>query len=273
MVHRAVLAALLAAAALGGLGRAAPAAGGSSLEVTYTSPTTLRVTLGGTVLQSGATIPAGTYTVDVYDDPNTGDLHPEFSLSGPGVLVDSDLGASGMGIDSLSSFGPFTFQPSSTYAIEDRELGGELVGELGRLVRRRLGEHLARKLLGRDVCEEDARDARRRRRCLRPGDAHPRRQAGDGAPRRDLPRLRPRPLAEGGPRARPGGGEDDDPQRRRGRRQGEEDARPHGGPLVPRLDPARGEELLHGPVGAGRRPRAALRRRPRTRPTSRAARR
>jgi hypothetical protein len=93
------------------------------IVVNYTA-TSLKVALGsGTPVQSGTTIPAGSYQIVVNDDPNTGDQNPNFTMSGPGVSVTSNLNSTGMGIDGSSSFGPFTLQTTSTYTIEDKTLG------------------------------------------------------------------------------------------------------------------------------------------------------
>lgn len=102
---------------------AAPAAGGS-IVVTYTTPTSLQVSLGdGTAVGSGSTIPAGSYMVTVKDDPNTGDLNPQFTINGPGVSLSNNLDSSGMGIDATSTFGPYTLATSSSYTIEDAIIG------------------------------------------------------------------------------------------------------------------------------------------------------
>jgi hypothetical protein len=91
------------------------------LNVIYTSVPSLQVKLDGDVIRSGGSLPAGSYMVLVYDD---GDYTtPRFTMSGPGVSVNSDLNSTGMGIDAPSFFGPFTFQPSSTYRIQDSNIG------------------------------------------------------------------------------------------------------------------------------------------------------
>lgn len=99
-------------------------AAAATLTITYTTPTSLQVTLpDGTAVKSGSVVPAGSYMVSVKDDPQTGDLNPNISISGPGVGLSNNLNSSGMGIDALSSFGPYTFQTSSSYSIEDSNLG------------------------------------------------------------------------------------------------------------------------------------------------------
>ena len=44
----------------------------TELYVNYTAPTAVQVTLGGTIIRSGGSIPAGLYTVIVYDDGYNG---------------------------------------------------------------------------------------------------------------------------------------------------------------------------------------------------------
>jgi hypothetical protein len=111
------------------LGLAAASGGGAAsrvdvpeLNVFYTSIPSLQVKLGdGTVVRSGGSIPAGSYQVLVYDDGDY--MTPRFTLNGPGIAVNSDLNSTGMGIDAPSFFGPFTFQASSTYRIQDTNIG------------------------------------------------------------------------------------------------------------------------------------------------------
>jgi hypothetical protein len=112
------------------LGSAAGAAGTADgvLLVTYTTATSLQVTLGdGTPVRAGSVVPAGVYSVQVKDDPNTGDQSPGFIVNGPGVNVTSNLDSSGMGIDGLSQFGPVTLQPSSSYRIGDTDLSSAVI--------------------------------------------------------------------------------------------------------------------------------------------------
>ncbi len=119
------LALALAGLALGlSIGQAgASNAAGSTLMVTYTSSKSIQVKLAdGTVVGSGTPVPAGSYTVLVYDDPNTYP-NPRFTINGPGVAVSSDLNSTGMGLDEPASLGPYTFQTSSTYTVEDTNMG------------------------------------------------------------------------------------------------------------------------------------------------------
>lgn len=96
----------------------------ASLIITYTTPTSLQVSLaGGGAVNSGTVIPAGSYMVTVNDDTSTGDLNPNLTISGPGVSLSSNLNSTGMGIDDPSTFGPYTFQTSSSYSVEDSNLG------------------------------------------------------------------------------------------------------------------------------------------------------
>jgi hypothetical protein len=125
--HRFRLAAIAALGVLA-LGASSAQADVAKIVVTYTTPTSLKVALGdGTPVPTGTTIPAGVYQIEVNDDPNTGDQKPQFTVSGPGVSVNSDLDSTGMGIDGLSSFGPFNFQTSSSYSIEDKTLGASTI--------------------------------------------------------------------------------------------------------------------------------------------------
>jgi hypothetical protein len=97
-----------------------------TLIITYTSPTSLQVTTGGTQISSGSVIPAGSYTVIVHDDtsevPNTGDLNPNLTISGPGVALSTNLEGMG-GIEDPSTFGPYNLQTNATYNIQDANLG------------------------------------------------------------------------------------------------------------------------------------------------------
>jgi hypothetical protein len=95
----------------------------STLDITYTSAKSLQVKLSdGTVAGSGTLVPAGTYMVLVYDDPGT-DPNPKLTINGPGVAVSSDLNSTGMGIDQPATLGPYTFQTSSSYTVEDTTIG------------------------------------------------------------------------------------------------------------------------------------------------------
>jgi hypothetical protein len=92
------------------------------LNVTYIGSSSLQVRLGdGTAVRSGGTIPAGSYQVLV-DDPD--DANPSFRMTGPGVsIINNDLNSSGMGIDRPATFGPFTLATSSTYTLQDSNIG------------------------------------------------------------------------------------------------------------------------------------------------------
>src|SRR5580765_4078807 len=81
------------------------------------------VTLGGTIIRSGGSIPAGLYTVIVYDDGYNSS--PRFTMSGPGVAINSDLNSTGMGVDGVSTFGPYTFPASASYTVQ--QAGGTAV--------------------------------------------------------------------------------------------------------------------------------------------------
>jgi hypothetical protein len=69
-------------------------------------------------------VPAGTYQVLVEDDDFA---TPNFKMSGPGVNITSNLDSSGMGIDHPATFGPLTLQTSSTYTLQDVNIGGSSV--------------------------------------------------------------------------------------------------------------------------------------------------
>lgn len=104
---------------IGSIGATGARAAGTTLNITYTSAKSLQVKLSdGTVTP----IPAGSYTVLVYDDPGT-DPNPKLTINGPGVSVSSDLNSTGMGIDQPATLGPYTFQPSSSYTVEDTNIG------------------------------------------------------------------------------------------------------------------------------------------------------
>ena len=96
-------------------------ADGATINVVYTTNSLQVKTDTGTVLASGTTIPAGSYTIQVYD---SGDFpNPKFSMTGPGVSVSSDLNSTGMGIDVPSTFGPFNLPTSSSFTISDSNMG------------------------------------------------------------------------------------------------------------------------------------------------------
>jgi len=119
--------ALLCALAIGGGASAgvSRAQADATLNVTYIGSASLSVKLGdGTVVRSGTVIPAGSYSITV-DDPDY--TNPKFTMSGPGVNISSDLNSTGMGIDRPATFGPYTLQTTSTYRIEDTNLGAAAI--------------------------------------------------------------------------------------------------------------------------------------------------
>ena len=153
----ALLGACGALAAATGLLATSAAAAGTTINVFYTSPTSIQVSLSdGTAVAAGSTIPAGSYQVLVYDNNNY-DTSPKFTMSGPGVSIPANnLNSTGMGIDLPTTFGPFSFQTSSSYTVSDPGIGASVTfqtsatssgSELGRLDRRRLD--LGRLDLGR----------------------------------------------------------------------------------------------------------------------------
>jgi hypothetical protein len=96
-------------------------ADGATINVVYTTSSLQVKTDTGTVISSGTTIQAGSYTIQVYD---SGDFpNPKFSMTGPGVSVSSDLNSTGMGIDVPSTFGPFNLQTTSNFTISDTNMG------------------------------------------------------------------------------------------------------------------------------------------------------
>ena len=65
--------------------------------MTYTATSLSAKLSNGTVLTSGTVVPPGPYSVVVYDagdDPN-----PQFTITGPGASVSSDLNPTGQGIE------------------------------------------------------------------------------------------------------------------------------------------------------------------------------
>ena len=110
--RRLVLAVALLAAFAAYAGDASAVDG--TLTVTYVGCTGMRV--------SPNPLPAGSYTVLVYDDDN---CKASFSLTGPGVNLTSDLDSTGMGIDHPAGpFGPYTFQAGATYTARDSNTSG-----------------------------------------------------------------------------------------------------------------------------------------------------
>jgi hypothetical protein len=59
------------------------------------------------------------------DDPDF--TNPKFTMSGPGVSISSDLNSTGMGIDRPATFGPYTLQTTSSYTIQDSNLGASAI--------------------------------------------------------------------------------------------------------------------------------------------------
>jgi hypothetical protein len=111
----------LAALVLSGLGPSVARAEGPTINVVYTT-NSLQVKLSdGTVVTGGTVIPAGSYTIQVYD---SGDFPtPKFTMSGPGVSISSDLNSTGMGLDVPTTFGPLNLQTTSSYAVSDANMG------------------------------------------------------------------------------------------------------------------------------------------------------
>lgn len=104
-------------------GTAAVRAGETELYVSYIGPSTVQVTLGGQIVRSGGSIPAGAYVVLVYDDGYN--ATPRFLMSGPGVSISSDLNSTGMGVDGVSTFGPYAFPAGASYTVQQQ--GGAAV--------------------------------------------------------------------------------------------------------------------------------------------------
>ena len=69
-------------------------------------------------MRSGATLPAGSYLVVVY---NENDTNPDFRINGPGISVSSGLNTA-MGMGDAFPLGPYTFQAGSTYQIADANM-------------------------------------------------------------------------------------------------------------------------------------------------------
>jgi hypothetical protein len=129
MTIKATLLALAGALALSGAAAARPS-DNSVIVITYNSPKAYSVTLGGTPetmggapLANGAAVPAGTYTFLVDVGPTSTPESPEFTVTGPGVSIDSNLSGAGGGVASSSSFGPYALAAGSSYTIEDKTIG------------------------------------------------------------------------------------------------------------------------------------------------------
>jgi hypothetical protein len=117
-----LVAAALAALCLSGLGSAASRVGGLTINVTYTASALQAKLSNGTVLTNGAVVPPGPYSVVVYDSGDFPD--PQFTMTGPGASVSSNLNPTGQGIEVPSTFGPFVLEPSSSYEISDAGMTG-----------------------------------------------------------------------------------------------------------------------------------------------------
>jgi hypothetical protein len=116
--RQALLALCLLALAAPPTGLSRPAAG--NLQITYVGSSSLSLSVNGSPVPAGGTVPAGSYNVLVDDADDT---NPRFQLNGPGVSIDSNLNSTGMGIDRPATFGPFTFQAGSTYTARDVNAG------------------------------------------------------------------------------------------------------------------------------------------------------
>src|SRR5690348_9052808 len=113
----AALASLVATA----LGFASSGVNGLTINVTYSSNSLQAKLSNGTALGSGTVVPPGPYSVVVYDSE---DPTPQFTMTGPGASVSSDLSPNGAGIENPVILGPFVLQPSSSYAIFDANMAG-----------------------------------------------------------------------------------------------------------------------------------------------------
>jgi hypothetical protein len=85
----------------------------------------LQVKVGGAVIRSGGSIPAGSYMVLIYDDEYP---MPDFQLTGPGVSIRTDMNSGQMGgLITPTVLGPYSFQTGATYRVEDRNIGAASV--------------------------------------------------------------------------------------------------------------------------------------------------
>jgi hypothetical protein len=98
---------------------------GLTINVTYSATSIQAKLSNGAVLNNGAVVPPGLYSVVVYDD--AADPNPAFEVSGPGASDTSDLNPNGTGIEVPVTLGPYTFEPSSTYVIADANLAGSSI--------------------------------------------------------------------------------------------------------------------------------------------------
>jgi hypothetical protein len=93
----------------------------NTLQVIYVGSSSLQLRLGdGTVVSPGGTVPAGSYQILVDDADYT---TPQFTMSGPGVSISSNLNSTGMGIDRPATFGPYALQTNATYRLQDTSMG------------------------------------------------------------------------------------------------------------------------------------------------------
>jgi len=105
--------------AIGLLAAAAAAMAANELDVTYVGSTSLTIKADdGTVVRSGATLPAGSYLIVVYDE---NDANPDFRINGPGISISSGLNTA-MGMGNAFPLGPFNFQAGSSYQITDANM-------------------------------------------------------------------------------------------------------------------------------------------------------
>jgi hypothetical protein len=95
----------------------------TELYVNYTGANSVQVTVGGQVVRSGGSIPAGLYTVLVY--VNGYNDSPRFLMSGPSVSINDNLNSTGMGVDGVSTFGPYAFPAGASYTVQQQ--GGPTV--------------------------------------------------------------------------------------------------------------------------------------------------
>jgi hypothetical protein len=116
--------ALVLCGCVAGLTAGGARADGATINVMYTTSTLQIKTDSGTVISAGTVIPAGSYTIQVYD---SGDYpNPNFTMSGPGVSVSSNLNSTGMGIDVPSTVGPLNLAINSSYTIGDSNMGARI---------------------------------------------------------------------------------------------------------------------------------------------------
>jgi hypothetical protein len=91
------------------------------LAISYIGSTSLQMRApDGSIVRSGGTLPAGSYSLQV-DDPDY--TNPSFQMSGPGMNVSSDLDSTGMGIDRPAFLGSVTLQLNGSYKIQDANIG------------------------------------------------------------------------------------------------------------------------------------------------------